>query len=164
MNGETSVSSEEEKKETESRFEKLFEKITADVEEDLAIDEIELDTALLQNHKLFAKWRNKLSIESMNLTVLTNTKNTLYKKLFLYYLKKAPDKLYVEKGAVGLIIPKSDVNIYIHADQEWINHTLRMDYQTQLVRYIENIMTRITSRQHEIREIIKWRVFMAGEH
>lgn len=153
-----------ESEEKKDPFEDAFEKITEELSTDLSIDETDVEGELLRTNKLFTKWRNKLSIESMHLMTFTNKKATIYKELYLYFLKKAPDEVYKRKGAMPLVIPKSDLNTFIHADPDWINNQIRLEYQTQLVRFIENAMTRISSRQHELREIIKWRMFEAGEH
>lgn len=158
------MNNDQDKKTPEQAFEKLFEVLTAELEHDLDIDDTDLDGEIIRTPKLFTKWRNKLSIESMNLVTLTNKKNKLYKDLYLYFLKKAPDSEYKRKGAVHYTIPKSDLNTFIYADVEWIQHQLKLEYQTQIVRYIENALTRIAARQHEIREIIKWKLFLAGEH
>ena len=62
-----------------------------------------------------------------------------------------------------LKILKSDVHIYLNADEELQKLGQRTEYLNVIVVYIERVLREINNRNWNIRNTIEWKKFLHGE-
>jgi hypothetical protein len=86
----------------------------------------------------------------------------LYKEKWLYYSGKADEQVYKEKPFPHKIM-KSDVGIYIDADEELNKLKYMLDYYGHTIKYLEDILKQIHNRSFQIRDSLEWHKFIAGQ-
>lgn len=59
-------------------------------------------------------------------------------------------------------ILKQDIPMYLDADDDIQKNKLQIDYQTEKVEALISIMKQISEKQWHIKNMISWKVFMAG--
>ena len=79
-----------------------------------------------------------------------------------YYTGKAPTDIYANKP-FDLKVLKADVGIYMEADGELQQIGQKIEYQQQIVNYLEKILREINNRNWTIRNTIEWKKFIHGE-
>lgn len=141
-----------------SRYEEV--KKLADV--DLTIDEMNLDTAVLDTPKLYAKWLNMFSEELLNYKKINDLRDKIKLERWKYYDGKQTDKYYAENGIIHEKILRSDIDKYLNADSKYQKINEICNAQKVMSDYIEKVMKEISSRNFHIKSAIEWRKFMAG--
>ena len=132
------------------------------VEKDLPINDNHLDTESLRSQELYAKYSDiKTKFEFLVFKAKSEQK-ILYKNKWEYYSGRSDAKVYREKP-FDLKILKTDLSIYIDADEEMIDATNKILYLETIIKYCDSILKSITSRGWDIKNAIEWRKFEAGK-
>lgn len=138
--------------------------ITSLWKEDVNIDITELSKEALEIPKLHHKYYQILINEKM----LLKKHEYEYKKLKLdkyEFYTQGPSEETIKKGwelpAKGIIL-KSDIPMYMDADPDLINLSLKISYQQEKIDCLESIIKSIMNRGFLIRNAIDWQKFTMG--
>ena len=85
----------------------------------------------------------------------------MYRKKWEYYGGKADAKVYATKP-FDLKVLKTDLHIYIEADEDIIKSQHKIVYLESVIKYIDGIINTIRNRQWDIKNAISWRQYEAG--
>lgn len=152
----------EELKSLKTGISDCFEVIKKDAAEDVVIDSFDLDGESLRTPKLHSKWLGILSEEAIRLKQLQNFQKKLLLERWKYYNGKQPDKYYIDHGAINDKILKTDINLYLDADDVLIIIKEIVEIQDQAVDFLEKTIKEISSRTFHIKSAIDWRKFESG--
>jgi hypothetical protein len=131
-------------------------------EHDLKIDDTELDLESIRTPQIHNKYRRLYTTHSLQLKKLNDDRKILYRLKWEYYTGKAPPEIYSNQP-FDLKILKADVGIYMEADGELQQIGQKIEYQQQIVYYLEKILREINNRNWNIRNTIEWKKFIHGE-
>jgi hypothetical protein len=144
------------------QIDERLEVLKTEAGQDLEIDELNLDTALVDTPKRHSKWLAVFTDETITLKNLYSFKEKTKLERWKYWMGKQTDKYYAENGLQHEKILKSDVDKYMAADDklELVNDVVTR--QKALVDYVEKVMKEIGNRGFHIKSIIEWRRFTSG--
>lgn len=132
--------------------------------EDSNIDRTELGEESLKLPKLHHKYMKMYSREKLILHKLDTEMKSLKLDKYEFYTQ-GPNEETQAKGwkipAKGLIL-KSDIPMYMDADRDIINMSLKIGYQKEKVELLESIIKNITNRGFAIKNAIDWAKFQMG--
>jgi hypothetical protein len=133
-------------------------------EKDSQIDKTELGDAALNIPKLHHKYFQLLVNEKMQLRKLEAEFKRL--KLDKYeFFTQGPNEDTKDKGwklpPKGMIL-KGDIPMYMEADEEIINISLKIGLQQEKVELLDSIIKTIINRNFVIRNAIDWQKFTMG--
>lgn len=142
------------------KIEELFEQW----EQDSKIDKTELGDAALNIPKLHHKYFQLLVNEKMQLRKLEAEFKRL--KLDKYeFFTQGPNEDTKDKGwklpPKGMIL-KGDIPMYMEADEDIINISLKIGLQQEKVELLDSIIKTIINRNFVIRNAIDWQKFTMG--
>jgi len=133
-------------------------------EQDSQIDKTELGDAALNIPKLHHKYFQLLVNEKMQLRKLEAEFKRL--KLDKYeFFTQGPNEDTKDKGwklpPKGMIL-KGDIPMYMEADEDIINISLKIGLQQEKVELLDSIIKTIINRNFVIRNAIDWQKFTMG--
>lgn len=133
-------------------------------EQDSQIDKTELGDAALDIPKLHHKYFQILVKEKLALRKLESEMKQL--KLDKYeFLTQGPNEETKDKGwklpPKGMIL-KGDIPMYMEADQDIINLSLKIGLQQEKIELLDSIVKTIMNRNFIIRNAIDWQKFTMG--
>ena len=138
-----------------------LEELFLEANKDLIIDNSELDREALRNPYLYGKY---LKFHCQSKAEYKNTEEE-YKKMYLdkyqYYTGKADPEVYKEKP-FDLKVLKSDVSMYLDADEDLSIKRKTVEYSKTKVDYLSNVLKAIQDRSWSIKHAIDWRKFLEG--
>lgn len=131
---------------------------------DSKIDRTELGDAALDIPKLHHKYYQILINEKLTLRKFESELKQL--KLDKYeFLTQGPNEETKDKGwklpPKGMIL-KGDIPMYLEADSDIINLSLKIGLQNEKVELLESIIKSIMNRNFIIRAAIDWQKFTMG--
>lgn len=133
-------------------------------DEDSNIDLTELDKESINIPKLHHKYYQIYVKEKL----LCKKYESEYKKLKLEkyeFYTQGHNEETIDKGwelpAKGVII-KSDIPMYMEADKDIINQSLKIGYQQEKVELLESILKSLNTRGYNIKSAIDWIKFTSG--
>jgi hypothetical protein len=132
------------------------------VDVDLKIDDTELDLESIRTPQLHNKYLKLFTKYSLQLKKVKDDYDGLYKFKWEYYTGKAPLSVY-KAEPFDLKVLKSDVHIYLNADEELQKLGQRQEYLNVVVVYLERVLREINNRNWNIRNTIEWKKFLHGE-
>ena len=141
-----------------------IEDIFSEWEEDSTIDQTELGGAALNLAKLHHKYYRMLVNEKMILR--THESNLKVLKLEKHeFFTQGPNEETQKKGwelpARGIIL-KADIPMYMDADKDIINLSLKIGLQNEKVQALESIIKTINAMGYNIKAAIDWQKFING--
>ena len=139
-----------------------LETLQKQVDVDLKIDDTALDLESIrtpQLHNIYLKLFTKYSLQ---LKKVKDDYDGLYKFKWEYYTGKSTMEVY-QAEPFDLKVLKSDVHIYLNADEELQKLGQRQEYLNVVVVYIERVLREINNRNWNIRNTIEWKKFLHGE-
>ena len=139
-----------------------LETLQKQVDVDLKIDDTELDLESIRTPQLHNKYLKLFTKYSLQLKKVKDDYDGLYKFKWEYYTGKASPDTYREKP-FDIKVLKSDVYIYLNADEELQKLGQRQEYLNVVVVYIERVLREINNRNWNIRNTIEWKKFLHGE-
>lgn len=130
--------------------------------QELSIDEVRLDEEALKTPRLHSRWLSLLCDEALRYKKL----QALQKKIFLdrtkYFSGTASDSYYSKHGVFHQKILKTDLGLYLDAD-DLLNEVKEVvEIQFRIVDFLERTMKEIGSRTFHIKSAIEWRRFESG--
>lgn len=141
-----------------------IEAIMEEWEKDSDIDKTELGDAALKLAKLHHKYYRFLVNEKMIVKTYEADMHSL--KLDKYeFFTQGPNEETVKKGwalpAKGLIL-KADIPMYMSADKDIINLSLKIGLQEEKIQALESIIRTLNSMGYNIKAAIDWQKFING--
>ena len=131
------------------------------VSQDLRVDDEHLDTESLKNQEIKAKYLEHKSKFEVLLFKAKGDYKRLYREKWEYYGGKADAKIYASKP-FDLKVLKTDLGVYISADEEIIDAENKIGYLETVVDYIKGVIKSIDNRGWDIKNAIEWKKFEAG--
>ena len=128
---------------------------------DLHINDEHLDTESLKNQEIKAKYLDHKSRYELLLFKAKGDYKRLYREKWEYYGGKADAKIYATKP-FDLKVLKTDLAVYIAADEDIINAENKIGYLEVVVDYIKGVIKSIDNRGFDIKHAIDWKKFEAG--
>jgi hypothetical protein len=133
-------------------------------EKDSQIDKTELGDAALNIPKLHHKYFQLLVNEKMQLRKLEAEFKRLKLDKYEFYTQ-GPNEDTKDKGwklpPKGMIL-KGDIPMYMEADEDIINISLKIGLQQEKVELLDSIIKTIINRNFVIRNAIDWQKFTMG--
>jgi len=131
------------------------------VQNDLRINDEHLDTESLKNQEIKAKYLDHKSRYELLLFKAKGDYKRLYREKWEYYGGKSDAKIYATKP-FDLKVLKTDLSIYISADEEIIDAENKIGYLETVVDYIKGVIKSVDNRGWDIKNAIEWKKFEAG--
>ena len=131
------------------------------VSQDLRVDDEHLDTESLKNQEIKAKYLDHKSKFELLLFKAKGDYKRLYREKWEYYGGKADAKIYASKP-FDLKVLKTDLGVYISADEEIIDAENKIGYLETVVDYIKGVIKSVDNRAWDIKNAIEWKKFEAG--
>ena len=131
------------------------------VSQDLKVDDEHLDTESLKNQEIKAKYLEHKSKFELLLFKAKGDYKRLYREKWEYYGGKADAKVYATKPFDFKVL-KTDLGVYISADEEIIDAENKIGYLETVVDYIKGVIKSVDNRGWDIKNAIEWKKFEAG--
>ena len=131
------------------------------VSQDLRVDDEHLDTESLKNQEIKATYLDHKSKFELLLFKAKGDYKRLYREKWEYYGGKDDAKIYASKP-FDLKVLKTDLGVYISADEEIIDAENKIGYLETVVDYIKGVIKSIDNRGWDIKNAIEWKKFEAG--
>ena len=141
-----------------------LEKIQEEWAKDCVIDKIAMDKASLETPKLHSKYLDELSSKRLNYKKYEVEYNILLKKKWLWYTDKLSKEEIDELGwsydpFVGHKVLKAYYNYYFNADKDLTDLKLKLEYLTECIDVLKDILNILTWRHQSIKNAIDWLKF-----
>ena len=131
------------------------------VQRDLNVDNEHLDTESLKNQEIKANYLDYKSRYELLLYKAKGDYKRMYRDKWEYYGGKADAKIYATKP-FDLKVLKTDLAVYISADEDIMNAENKIGYLETVVDYIKGVIKSVDNRGWDIKNAIEWRKFEAG--
>ena len=133
--------------------------------EDSKIDRSELGNESLKLPQLHSKYFKVFSEERLRLKQYDSEYKILYKQKFEYYMGTMDEYEMKELGwePQPLKILRTDLPVYMDADQDIINLNLKISMQKEKIDVLESIIRTINGRGFQIKNAIDWERFKTGQ-
>ena len=131
------------------------------VSQDLKVDDEHLDTESLKNQEIKATYLDHKSKFELLLFKAKGDYKRLYREKWEYYGGKADAKIYASKP-FDLKVLKTDLGVYISADEEIIDAENKIGYLETVIDYIKGVIKSVDNRGWDIKNAIEWKKFEAG--
>jgi hypothetical protein len=130
---------------------------------DGVIDKTELGDESIKKAKLHHKYYEILIKERLKLKKLDSQLRSLKFEKYEYFTQGASEE-HIQKGWKPLrkIIIKSEVSMYMDADEDIINMNLCISEQQEKVDLLMDILKVIHNRGFDVRNAIEWQKFTMG--
>jgi hypothetical protein len=141
-----------------------FENILAEWEKDSIIDKTQIDAESLKIPKLHHKYYTIYVTEKLTLHKLESQLKLLKLEKYEFYTQGHNEDT-LAKGwtmpAKGIIL-KADVNMYMEADKDIIDLSLKIGVQKEKIEMLESIIKIITNRGFTLKTSLDFIKFMSG--
>ena len=139
-----------------------LEELKNEAREDLAITRLEnLDQESYKNQTIKPKWLEYKTRYELLKTQAHIKYTKLYRDKWEYYGGKADAKVYAAKP-FDIKVLKTDLGMYINADDEIVELQAKISYYEVIIKYIDGIIKSIDNRGWNIRNAQDWKKFEAG--
>ena len=138
-----------------------LEELKLQVQNDLRVNDEHLDTESLKNQEIKAKYLEHKSRFELLLFKAKGDYKRLYREKWEYYGGKADAKIYATKP-FDLKVLKTDLSVYISADEEIIDAENKIRYLETVVDHIKGVIKSVDNRGWDIKNAIEWKKFEAG--
>ena len=130
--------------------------------EDLPVSDLEhIDQESFKNQMIKQKWLDfKADFELLLIKAKTDHQQ-MYREKWEYYGGKADAKIYAAKP-FDLKVLKTDLAVYISADEDIMNAENKIGYLETVIDYIKGVIKSVDNRGWDIKNAIEWRKFEAG--
>ena len=125
--------------------------------------ESNIDLASLSVPELMFKYQQAIYEEALVLQFMENERDIIKKKRWLYYTGKADPEVYKEEGPVDIKILRSDMDIFLNADEKLNVQKAKVKEQQLKLNLIEAFTKTIMSLSFNVGNTIKWKKFLVGE-
>ena len=132
-----------------------------EVDKDITIDDSELDRESLRTPYLYDKYLKFLVTVSIAYKNVEENYNKMRLEKYHYYTGKADPEVY-KNEPFDLKVMKTDVHMYLDADDDLSKMRKSMEYSKQRIEYVERTLKNIQDRNWNIKNAIEWRKFKEG--
>ena len=141
-----------------------LEEIQAQWSKDAPVDITDLASEASRIPQMHSKYFKIFSVERLLLGKLEQESKQLWKDLWEYYQGNFDYEELKDRGwdQINQRILKSDLNIYIDSNQNWIDNNLKVAYQKEKVDFLEAIIKSLNNRGFNINAAIQWEKFKVG--
>ena len=141
-----------------------LEEIELEWVEDSNIDDTNIVQESTKIPNLHAKYFKLLNRAALKLKKLQGDLSSLTLAKTEYYNGSMDEFELRERGWApnSLKILRQDMPVYLAADQDIINLNLKVGYNLQIVKFLEDILKQISNRNFVIKNIIDWSRFTSG--
>lgn len=131
---------------------------------DAVIDKTELTEESVKIPLLHHKYLRMMTEEALLWKKVSADYKKLYRAKWEYYLGTISDEELQDRGWKPnlLKILRADINIYMDSDNDLVELKLKMEYQEQKVKAIEDIIRSINNRNFTVKNGIDWAKFQHG--
>lgn len=132
-------------------------------QEDSNIDKTELGDENIKIPKLHHKYYSILSNERLRLRKLESEYKQLKLEKYEYFSQGASQE-HIEKGwkPLSKMIIKSEVPMYMEADDQIIEMNLKISYQQEKIDLLTDIMKMVHNRTFQLKNVQEWQRFIMG--
>lgn len=136
----------------------------AEWQTDAALDLAALDESARQVPLLHAKWWNYYTYERLRYKKVESDYKVLYRQKWEYFLGKMDDAERLELGwpPQPLKILSGNVHIYMEGDAEIQNLLKRKAYIEEILKFIEDVIKSVNTRNFVIKSAIDFLRFKNG--
>jgi len=138
-----------------------LEKIQEMWEVDSKINEFDLDNESLKIPQLHQKYYKLYTEFKFILKENTFKCKTLLRDRYKYYSGKASKEEYKDRP-FDLKLLKTDIPMFMDADEDLQKCEMKMAYAEECINYIESILRMISNRTYQIKNALEHRRFEAG--
>ena len=138
-----------------------LDELKEEVNNALKVNDERLDTEALKNQELYAKYLDHKSRFELLLHKAKGDYKKMYREKWEYYGGKADAKVYASKP-FDLKVLKTDLGVYISADEEIIDAENKIGYLETVIDYIKGVIKSVDNRGWDIKNAIEWKKFEAG--
>ena len=141
-----------------------IEEIRAEWDADSVIDKTEIGDEALKIPKLHAKYMRMLSDERLLLRKLETDLKVLKRDKYEFYTMgptKEQKDLGWELPARGMVL-KQDINIYMEADKQVVDLSLRVGMQQEKVELLDSVIRSIMNRGYQLKTALDFLKFTMG--
>ena len=136
--------------------------LQAEAKEDLIIiDDEDLHQQSYKNQIIKPKWLDYKSKYKLMMFQCKSEHKRLYREKWEYYGGKSDAKVYAAKP-FDLKVLKTDLSVYISADEDIMNAENKIGYLETVVDYIKGVIKSVDNRGWDIKNAIEWKKFEAG--
>lgn len=135
---------------------------TKDESTDIDIDECDIDTESLRTPSLCNRYLIKYNRLAIELNRLQDLRSKVYLERWKYYQGKQASKYYAEYGPFNEVINKTDVELYLKADDMMIIVDDIIHIAKQHIQYVERLLKEISNRGYHLKTAVEWRRFQSG--
>ncbi len=142
-----------------AKIDEVIESLANKAKKDLLIDKSSLDSESLRTPYISSSWMNAYRVYKEKLRQKEYSFKKTYKEKWLYYTGRADPDVY-KINPLNLKVLKSNVNIFLDADDELEQTRQSMENMRDIVKFVEGIIGEINKRSFHIRnalEFIKWK-------
>jgi hypothetical protein len=142
-----------------------LEELLTEWENDSRIDDNHLDNASVETAKLHSKYLRILTTTRLKKAKLEGELCSLRKLKTKYYRGEMSRQELAEQGWEQYQFNKplrTEMDEFLKGDDDIALIITRQEYVSTMLYAIESIMTQIKSRDFQISNSIKWKVFLAG--
>ena len=107
---------------------------------DLTIDDVDLDAEVLRIPKIYSKYLNLYTDQSITLKDLMVYKDKIKMERWKYYSGKQTEKYQAEHGVMHEKVIKSDIDMYLASDEKYSLISDLVNTQKIYVDMIEKVM------------------------
>jgi hypothetical protein len=135
-------------------------------QKDSCINDVELGMESLHVAELHGKYLRHLSDERIKLKALKLQQKQLKQTLEDYYrgdLNNPTDLKRIDREPWPKTILRSDLSGYVEGDSEMVRMTAKLDYQDEVVKVLDEIVSAINKRNFLIKNAIDWLKFTNGQ-
>lgn len=133
-------------------------------EQDVQIDRTELGNESLRIAKMHAKYYKMFSQERMVLRKMEADFKELYRDKYEWFNGSASQETLSEREwkPNPLKILRTDIAMYIEADEQMRTASLKVEMQREKVEFLESIIKSLVSMGYNIKSAIEWAKFQNG--
>lgn len=133
-------------------------------ERDAQIDRTELGEESVRIPQLHSKYFRIFSQERLTLRKLESDYKQLYRDKYEWYNGNiSEEKIRAHEWEPNpLKILRTDIPMYIEADELMQNQALKIEMQKEKVDFVESIIKSLTTRGFQIKSAIEWEKFKMG--
>jgi hypothetical protein len=130
--------------------------------DDLNIDDTDLDHAVISTPRLHMKYNQLFTDHTLTLKELYGFREKVKLERWKYWMGKQTDQYYNTHGVVHEKILKTDVDMYMAADEKMLLISEIVGVQKGIVDYLERCIKEIQTRNFHCKVAVDWRRFTQG--
>jgi hypothetical protein len=131
---------------------------------DSKLDRTELGEESLRIPQLHSKYFKIFSVERLQLRKMQSDHKKLFRDKYEWYNGSLSQETMSQYNwqPNPLKILRTDISMYIEADDDVVTSNLKIDMQQEKVDFVEAIIKSLTTRGYQIKSAIDWHKFQNG--